>query len=129
MALLHDLVEIYAGVVIIYGDQSNKKSDETEALNKLLKLLPQKISEDLAQTWYEFEAGESEEAKFVAALDRFLPLYSNYLNAGHSWANHGVKKDKVIEKCQPVIERSLPQLWEVSRVMIEESVSKGNLKA
>ncbi|MGZ3724175.1 MAG: HD domain-containing protein [Pseudobdellovibrio sp.] len=127
MALLHDLVEIDAGDTFIYGDQSAKKSDEERAAKRITGLLPEAVAQDLLAIWHEFEAGESAEARFVAALDRFLPLYSNYLNKGYSWQNHNVKSEKVIAKCQPPIEAGLPQLWPIAQQMIDESIERGNL--
>ncbi len=128
MALLHDIVEIDAGDVIIYGDQSSKKEKEALARERIFGLLPDLIAEDFKAIWNEFEEGQSAEAKYVSAIDRFLPLYSNYLNGGYSWKNHDVKADKVINKCEPPIAGGLPALWEVAKKMIDESIANGNLK-
>lgn len=128
MALLHDIVEIDAGDVIIYGDQSSKKEKEALARERIFGLLPDIIAEDFKAIWNEFEEGHSAEAKYVSAIDRFLPLYSNYLNGGYSWKNHGVKADKVITKCEPPIAGGLPALWDVAKKMIDESIANGNLK-
>lgn len=128
MALLHDIVEIDAGDVIIYADQSSKKDKEALARDRIFGLLPDAIAKEFKEIWNEFEDGESPEAKFVSAIDRFLPLYSNYLNGGYSWKNHNVKADKVVHKCQPPISQGLPELWNVALKMIEESVANGNLQ-
>lgn len=127
MALLHDIVEIDAGDIIVYGDMSTKKAKEAAALDRLSGLLPDEIATEFKETWIEFEQGESVEARYVSALDRFLPLYSNFLNAGHSWKNHGIPSTRVIEKNQPPIEAGLAPLWEVAKGMIEEAVSRGDL--
>ncbi len=63
----------------------------------------------------------------MTLLDRFLPLYSNYLNEGHSWKNHGIPSSRVIAKNQSPIEAGLAPLWEVASRMIDEAVSKGHL--
>lgn len=128
MALLHDVVEIDAGDVIIYGDQSSKKDKEALARDRIFGLLPESLATEFKAIWDEFEAGESPEAKYVSAIDRFLPLYSNYLNGGYSWKNHGVKADKVIGKCESPINGGLPELWLVAQKMIQESIQNGNLK-
>ena len=127
MALLHDIVEIDAGDTFVYGDLSSKKAEEAAALERLTGLLPEEIAEDFRQVWIEFETGESVESKYVSAIDRFLPLYSNVLNKGYSWKNHGITADRVIAKNQPPIESGLPALWEVAEKMINEAVSKGDL--
>jgi putative hydrolase of HD superfamily len=127
MALLHDIVEIDAGDMFIYGDLSTKKSKESAGLKRLMGLLPTDIAEEFAETWLEFEKGESAEAKYVSALDRFLPLYSNFLNEGYSWKNHGIPSSRVIAKNQPPIEAGLAPLWEVASKMIAEAINRGHL--
>ena len=127
MALLHDIVEIDAGDMFVYDDLSTKKSKETAGIQRLTELLPKDIAEEFREIWLDFEMGESEEARYVSALDRFLPLYSNYLNEGHSWRNHGISSSRVIAKNQPPIEAVLPSLWEIARKMIEEAVDNGHL--
>lgn len=128
MALLHDIVEIDAGDVIIYGDQSSKKEKEALAHERIFGLLPEPIAEEFKAIWNEFEEGNSAEAKYVSAIDRFLPLYSNYLNGGYSWKNHNVKAATVVNKCEPPIAGGLPELWTVAKRMIDESIANGNLK-
>ena len=128
MALLHDIVEIDAGDVIIYGDQSSKKEKEAKARERIFGLLPSEIGEDFKSIWNEFEEGQCAEAKFVSAIDRFLPLYSNFLNGGYSWKNHNVKAATVINKCEPPINGGIPELWTVAKQMIDESIANGNLK-
>lgn len=129
MALLHDIVEIDAGDVIIYGDQSHKKDKEAKARDRIFGLLPELLAQEFMDIWNEFEEGHSPEAKYVSAIDRFLPLYSNFLNGGYSWKNHNVKADKVIAKCEPPITGGLPELWTVAQRMIQDSIENGNLKA
>ena len=127
MALLHDIVEIDAGDTFVYGDLSSKKAEEAAALERLTGLLPEEIAGDFRHVWIEFETGESAESKYVSAIDRFLPLYSNILNKGYSWKNHGITADRVIAKNQPPIVDGLPALWDVAERMINEAVSKGHL--
>ena len=127
MALLHDIVEIDAGDTFVYDDMSSKKIKEAEALERLMGLLPEEIASEFKNIWLEFEEGVSIESKYVSALDRFLPMYSNYLNQGHSWKNHNISSTRVIAKNQPPILAGLPQLWETAKIMIEESIQSGHL--
>jgi putative hydrolase of HD superfamily len=128
MALLHDVVEIDAGDTFVYDDLSNKHDKEILARDRIFGLLPEPIAQEFKELWNEFEEGHSAEAQFVSAIDRFLPLYSNYLNNGYSWKNHNVKSDKVINRVGPPIEKGLPDLWAVTQRMIQESIENGNLE-
>jgi putative hydrolases of HD superfamily len=127
MALMHDIVEIDAGDTIVYGHQPGKKAAESAALERIMGLLPVELDSDLASIWREFEDGESLEAKYISALDRFLPIYSNYLNDGHSWKNHSIASSRVTDKCEPLIAGSMPELWALAKKMIDESVASGDL--
>lgn len=126
MALLHDLVEIDAGDELVYGENKGKKEKELKAIERLTGLLPPAIGAGLKDTWLEFEEGECAEAKFVSALDRFLPIFSNTFNGGHSWVSHGVPMSKVVGRCEAPISE-IPGLWEATRAMLEECVRKGEL--
>jgi putative hydrolase of HD superfamily len=127
MALLHDVVEIDAGDTFIYADQSKKQEEEKRAAKRIFGILPQAIGADLKSTWEHFEEKNTPEAKLVAALDRFLPLYSNHLNQGHSWKKHGVKLAQVIEKNKAPIEAASPELWAYAEVLLKKSVANGDL--
>ena len=94
------------------------------AIDRLTALLPEKLGTEFKSLWLEFEEGVTAEAKFVGAIDRFLPIYSNYLNQGYSWKNHGITSNRVYARNQAPISTGFPPLWEVAKNMIEESVSK-----
>ena len=109
MALLHDIVEIDAGDTFVYNETADKKDKELQAIERITNLLPAEIGQDLKAIWLEFESGESAEAKFVSAIDRFLPLYSNYLNEGYSWQNHKVTSTQVEKRVGPPIQAGAMQ--------------------
>lgn len=127
MALLHDIVEIDAGDTFVYADLSGKKEKELQALERLTSLLPENLAAEFKSIWNEFEDGASNEAKYVSAIDRFLPMFSNVLNSGYSWKKHGITSAQVIAKNGPPIQAGLPQLWETAKKMIEESIARGDL--
>jgi putative hydrolase of HD superfamily len=128
MALLHDIVEIDAGDTIVYAEQPDKNKTEALALNRITGLLPANLRENFKTIWNEFEAGESIEAQYISAIDRFLPIYSNYLNAGHSWVNHHVSAARVIARCEAPITKGIPELWPATLRMLEESIQRGHLQ-
>lgn len=126
MALVHDLVEIDAGDELVYGENKGKQEKELAAIDRLSAILPEGEGKKLKADWLEFEVGSSPEARFVSALDRFLPIYSNYFNGGHSWKNHGVPIGKVVARCVGPIS-AIPGLWEATHAMLEECVGRGEL--
>lgn len=76
LALIHDLVEIYAGDVIAFDAEArkNKVKDETEALNKLMEIYPD-FGKQLHDLWHESEKKETIEAKIAKAADAICPIF------------------------------------------------------
>ncbi|WP_281633528.1 HD domain-containing protein [Flavobacterium luteolum] len=129
MVLIHDIVEIDAGDVFIYDTvKSHDKTDEERlAANRIFGLLPEKQAKELIAIWEEFEAGETNEAKFARSMDRLEPLLQNTSNNGGTWKEFGVKYDKVYEK-KSVIKNGSESLWNYAEGLINESVQKGILE-
>lgn len=76
LALIHDLVEIYAGDVIAFDIEARKDKEKLEiaALEKLVAIYP-KFGEILKALWHEFEKKESIEAKIAKAADAICPIF------------------------------------------------------
>ena len=127
MALIHDIVEIDAGDTFIYADQSSKAGTELAAAERIFGLLPEHLNQEFQQLWQEFERKECPESRFVGALDRFLPLYSNLLNQGYSWKNHGIRLDQVLARNQKPIQAGLPTLWPFVEEALLKCVERGDL--
>lgn len=129
MLLVHDLVEIDAGDTYCYDEQStlDKFEREKEAAERLFGLLPTDQSQWLRNLWKEFEAGETPEAKFANAIDRFMPLLHNFFTKGKSWLEHGVTEDQV-QKRMAKAKQGSKTLWQYSQKIIEEAVERGYLK-
>jgi putative hydrolase of HD superfamily len=130
MVLIHDLVEIDAGDTFAYDEVGAKDKPERErkAADRIFYLLPDDQAAEVDQLWTEFEARETPESRFAAALDRFQPLFHNYLTEGRAWKKHGIQKAQVIERNRHIEEGS-PELWEYAQEIIDESVEKGYLSA
>jgi len=129
MVLIHDIVEIDAGDVFIYDTvKSHDNTDEERlAANRIFGLLPKNQADELISIWEEFEAGETNEAKFARSMDRLEPLLQNTSNNGGTWKEFGVNYDKVYEK-KSVIKNGSTSLWSYAEGLINESVEKGILK-
>lgn len=97
MTLIHDLVEIYAGDTFAFDTAANagKEDRETAAADRLFALLPPDQGQELRALWEEFDAMETADARYAAALDRLQPFLHNlctqgaHLGAGKSHAAAG----------------------------------------
>jgi putative hydrolase of HD superfamily len=128
MLLIHDLVEIEAGDAFVYDkdEVSGQEEAEAKAIDLVFSKLPDGQAEVLKTLWNEFEARETPEAKFAKAIDRFLPLYSNFINKGYSWEPYNVTKSQVREVAS-IIQDGSEQLWELVEEMLDHAVDEGYL--
>jgi putative hydrolase of HD superfamily len=128
MVLIHDLVEIDAGDTFAYDEVGalDKEERERKAADRIFYLLPKDQAAEIDALWTEFELRESPESKFAAAMDRFQPLLHNYLTEGVAWKKHGIRKSQVIERNKHIAEGS-PALWDYAQLIIDDSVTRGNL--
>lgn len=126
MALLHDLVEIYAGDTFAYDVAGNedKEAREIEAADRLFSLLPDEQAIEFRGLWEEFDKMESQDAMYASAIDRLQPFISNYKTDGHTWVLHKVTVDKVYKRMDP-IRLVLPEVWKFVEFVIKDSCEKG----
>jgi putative hydrolase of HD superfamily len=112
MLLVHDVVEVEAGDTFAYDADANLGREERErmAAERTFGLLPAGQGAELRALWEEFEAGESPDARFAVALDRFQPLLLNFYGGGGSWLEHGIARAQVLRRMAP-IEHGAPALW------------------
>lgn len=128
MCIVHDIVEIDAGDTFCYDTvgSMDKLEREQKAADRIFALLPEDQGMELRELWEEFDAMETPEAKYAAALDRLQPVLLNYLNNGGTWQEHNITKKQVIQR-NGRIEEGAPELWEFASDLIDEAVSKGLL--
>lgn len=129
MLLIHDIVEIDAGDTFIYDTQKShdNTAEERAAANRIFGLLPEAQAVELIAVWEEFEAHQTNEAKFARAMDRLEPLLQNTSNNGGTWAEFGVTYEKVYAKKQ-VIKEGSATIWQYAEQLINESVESGILE-
>ena len=129
MALIHDIVEIDAGDTYCYDKErlSSQKERESLAANRIFGLLPQDQKEQLMDLFYEFEKGESPEARFAKVMDNFQPLLLNDYNNGRDWVRNGIDKERVINR-QKSSKLGSEEIWQYTKELIEKNAKKGNLK-
>ncbi len=128
MVLIHDIIEIDAGDTFCYDDHDRnaKTEKERKAAHRIFGILPEEQAQEFIDLWEEFEAMETPEAQFAAAVDRLQPLLLNYYSEGYAWKKHGIKRSQVIERNHHISKGS-KVLWEFAENLIEESVNKGYL--
>jgi putative hydrolase of HD superfamily len=130
MLLVHDVVEIDAGDTYVYDVAAtvDKAEREGRAAQRLFGLLPADQAAEVRALWDEFEARETPEARFAAAVDRLQPLLHNFATEGQAWRHHGVTADRVESVNRHMAEGS-QRLWEHARQLIAEAVERGYLGA
>lgn len=129
MVLVHDLVEIDAGDTYCYDVEGarDKVQREEKAADRIFGLLPPEQSRELRQLWEEFELGETPEARFAGAVDRFQPVLFNLRTAGRSWEENGICRKQVDGRVAPIALGSIV-LWHYITRLLDEAVAQGILK-
>ncbi len=129
IALVHDLVEVYAGDTFAYDVKGNedKLDREIMAADKLFGMLKDGQGEEIRALWDEFEAKETAEAKYANAIDRLQPLILNYLTNGHTWKLGDVHAPQIYKRMD-IIRTATPELWHIVEGIISTSIETGLLK-
>lgn len=128
MALIHDMVEIYAGDTYLYDEAANthRLQRELEAADKLFLPLGEQ-GEKLKALWLEFEENKTKEALFVNAMDRFQPVILNYLSKGKIWKENNINARQVLEKGKEKIGKAPAPIKNFYLDIIKKSVEAGYL--
>ena len=73
LALVHDMAECIVGDITPFDGVSKeeKHKREKQTMEYLSSLVGEEVGKEFLQLWQEYEAQETEEAKFVKDLDRF----------------------------------------------------------
>lgn len=129
MLLLHDIVEVDAGDALLYDEAARaaKAIEEVAAADRIFGLLPTPQSAEFRAIWDEFEAEETHEAQFAAALDRMIPLIHNLNTGGRAWQENSVSYAQIFAKNKK-IERASPALWDYVHTRIQQAVTDGWIK-
>jgi putative hydrolases of HD superfamily len=128
MAMVHDLVEIYAGDVNIWNKKGvtkeAKHKTEERAARKLFNLLPGREGRKLYLLWKEYEERETKEAKFVYALDKLQGLMQRVISRDNGWKEMKVTFEKH-QQIKPELVKSDRELSELWDMLVEEGVREG----
>ncbi len=129
IALVHDLIEVYAGDTFAYDAKGNedKHEREVQSADKLFGILDPVQGAEIRELWDEFEAMETAESKYANAIDRIQPLILNYLTDGHTWKMGDVTSEKIYKRMD-IIRTATPELWHIVEGIINTSIKAGILK-
>ena len=126
MLLIHDIVEIDAGDVPFHDPaaRAGQAALEEQVAERIFSLLPAAQAAEFRSLWSEFEAGESDDARFAKSLDRLQPLLHNAATGGGSWVECDVTEEQAMARYGPPIERGSPVLWEEAARLVREHFQK-----
>lgn len=85
-AMIHDLVEAYAGDTYIFADADHvatKAEREAAAMETLRQNFPE--FSDLHSMLHDYETRADKESVFIYAMDKLLPVFNIYLDGGRTW--------------------------------------------
>lgn len=126
MLLIHDIVEIDAGDTFAYDNagHADKFERERKAAERIFGMLPEDQAKEFHELWLEFEARQTMESKYAAAIDRLQPMLFNYENEGNTWKENGITSDRVLAYNRKIGEGS-ETLWDYAQSMIRKAVENG----
>jgi putative hydrolase of HD superfamily len=128
MLLVHDLVEIDAGDTFAYDEagMATQHDREATAASRIFGLLPDDQAHDFRALWDEFEAQDTGNARFAAAVDRLHAVLLNTASDCTEWRRHGVSYSQVMTRNSRIALGS-STLWARAGALIDEALSAGQL--
>lgn len=122
LAIIHDVIEVHAGDTHAFGPKElidTKSKRELAARKQLKKDWPTlSLMHELID---EYEMRETEESKFVYALDKVVPILNNYLDDGRNWKKDGITlEDHVKSKTKKVAHNSIVESYYYDIIKILE---------
>lgn len=126
MLLVHDIVEIDAGDTPLHDEANAAAQAEREAAaaDRLFGLLPGDQAATFRALWEEFEAAETDDARFARAVDRLQPILLNHVVGGGTWTDYDVDVTQVRAKTQR-IEAGSAVLWRTAEAVFADAVANG----
>ena len=128
MLVIHDVVEIDVGDTFHYDKEHNEDlyTQELAAAQRLFSLLGVQQGNELLALWEEFEARQTPEAQYAAAVDRIMAFFMNANNQGGTWAKHNINLELVLEK-NAHIQAGSETLWELAQCILEDTYKSGHI--
>lgn len=98
-ALLHDLVEVYAGDTDATDPNPEVHASKAAREHEALLQLRTELTEfpELLEMIESYERRQDDESMFVYSLDKILPPLNAYLDSGRAWKIRGLTLQEVID--------------------------------
>jgi putative hydrolases of HD superfamily len=128
MALVHDICEVDAGDISVYDPRRAEKRVAEQACIERIATYDLAFAAEIKALWFEYEAQESIESRWVKVLDRFMPFMTNLITQGQTWRDQGITRGQVLRINEPIREQA-PEIYEWMLKRIDECVERGWLRA
>jgi len=123
--LVHDLVEVYSGDTYIFSQDMEYKNSKARREEEALETIKQHFQEfpDLSLYIEQYEQRNDQEALFVYALDKIIPVLNIYMDNGRTWKD--VEFTKIIVTLEKIREnkddkiRKFPELYTLWTQFVE----------
>lgn len=122
---IHDLVEVYAGDTVLWDDVSldDVEARELAAGERLIAMLPESQRARFDALWREFQAQETDEARFARAIDALHPMVLSWFPGAPGHANKTLTPTKILSRKHPFIS-SFPVLWDLAQWLVQAAVDQ-----
>lgn len=121
-ALVHDLVEVYAGDTFYYAkkeEKSLKQNREGEALQKIKDNFAE--FPEIYSLISSYQIKKDPESRFIYALDKIMPVINIYLDKGKSWQRDKISYAMVRTKDEKIaLSIEGKKIWEAVTTMVEQ---------
>ena len=124
MLSVHDLGEISKGDTIHYSKTDATNAEEKDFIYDLCSPLPIALKDEILSLWNEFESGETSDAKFARALDRFQPILYMLQNGGESWQRNKITHAMALKKNAHIADGS-QTLWNIYQILSNRAEEDG----
>lgn len=123
-ALVHDLVEVYAGDTFAFDDEAGKDKAVREHV-AMQRLKTDGSTADFAAVAEEYERLDNEESRFVYGLDKLMAAFTVIHGRVPIWRDNGVTLEAFVNRFQAKVEGSayLKPYWKECLRLLDENPS------
>lgn len=129
MIAVHDVVEIEAGDTFAFDDAGllTQLERERAAAARIFGLLPPEIGARLRESWEEFEAQDTPEARFAMGCDRLQGFLQQIECGAPAWKAIGLTKARSLVRMQPAIDLG-PPFAPMIEALYDRALAEGLLR-